>query len=137
MITKIAKEPIFYRLCFAIGVSLLLVWSVSGCSKDADSVTGEWYSLDNPDASYFSLKSDGTVEVFDKDDYAKGEYTIEENRLCMDFGAMQSGCGTIVTYEGIKVVDVGNIFAYGKENAVKLHEEGITEEDIERDSAEK
>lgn len=87
---------------------LLPISLMAACSDASNSYVGEWYSVENPNEIHFNLHDDNTVEIFDKNDYYKGKFTIEENRLCISISSMQGGCGYFEIQEDITVIDMGD-----------------------------
>ncbi|GAB6701090.1 hypothetical protein BOVMAS03_09730 [Streptococcus uberis] len=117
-----------------LGILAVLFSSISllsSCTDASNSYVGEWYSVENPE-EYLALKSDGLFEIHQDDNITQGEYSIKDNQLLMDFGYL-SGYFTIDTFDNINVI-FGHmddeIFAYGKENAKKLHDKQIDKKDV-------
>ncbi|KIS05197.1 hypothetical protein AT54_01105 [Streptococcus equi subsp. zooepidemicus Sz12is] len=110
---------------------LLSISLLTACSNASNSYVGEWYSVENLN-EYLALKSDGHFEIHQDDNIVQGEYSIKDNQLLMDFGYI-SGYFTIDTFDNINVI-FGHmddeIYAYGKENAEKLHDKQIDKEDV-------
>ncbi|HEL0789824.1 TPA: hypothetical protein TU158_001751 [Streptococcus equi subsp. zooepidemicus] len=114
-----------------LAILLLPISLLAACSDASNSYVGEWYSVEKPN-EYLALKSDGHFEIHQDDNITQGEYSIKDNQLLLDFGYI-SGYFTIDTFDNINVI-FGNmddeIFAYGKENAEKLHGKEIDKEDV-------
>ncbi|HEL1344676.1 TPA: hypothetical protein TVS23_001715 [Streptococcus equi subsp. zooepidemicus] len=110
-----------------LGILAVLFSSISllsSCSDASNSYVGEWYSVENPEEIHFTLRTDNTIEIFDKNDYYKGEWSIDNKQLCISISSVQGGCGTIKTIEDIEVIDMGegNYMAHDLENIEKLHD---------------
>ncbi|MDR6939232.1 hypothetical protein [Arcanobacterium hippocoleae] len=117
--------------------ALLLATSViSACNSNSSSngYVGDWHAVEDPDGIHFTLHPDKTFEIFAKNDYYKGEYKIENQRLCMYISASQNFCGEVKTVDNINILDMGggHRMVQGKENAEKLHSEGISKSDSKK-----